>query len=306
MKQGALLGGSASDRHLLEDALKHLHESEYAGTSATLASLAGALSIPLEQAGLLLEELLQTKLANPSGTSVQLTDAGRDEARRIVRAHRVYETYLARETGIRADEFHRHADAAEHRLTPEAVDALADRLGRPRYDPHGDPIPTRDGNLPPRRGVSPLEMPDGSHALVLHLEDEPASVFRAAASAGILAGSRLHILGRRNGCLRVSVENRECELPQAVASALEVEPCDPPPPMRPLSSLTKGESASIIYLSPTLGGGERRRILDLGLVPGTIIRREFDSMLGTPTAYQVRGTTIALRREQADRIFVEL
>lgn len=305
MKQRSSRGGAPPDRHLLEDALKHLHASEYAGTSATLASLAGALSVPLDQAGLLLEELLRAELAGPSGASVRLTDAGRDEARRIVRAHRVYETYLARETGIRADEFHRHADEAEHQLTREAVDALADRLGRPRYDPHGDPIPTREGKLPPRRGISLLEMPDGAHALVLHLEDEPASVFRAAADAGILSGSRLHILGRRPGYLRVSVENNELELPQAVASALEVEPCVPPPPMRTLSSLAQGESANIIYLSPVLAGSERRRILDLGLVPGTIIRREFDSMMGTPTAYRIRGATIALRREQADRIFVE-
>lgn len=293
-------------RRMVEDALKHLHASEYAGTSATLASLAGALSLPLEQANQLLEDLIREELAIPTGTTLQLTDLGREEARHIIRAHRIYETYLARETGIRTEELHRHADEAEHHLTREDVDALADRLGRPRYDPHGDPIPTRQGALPPRRGVSLLEMPDDSHALVLHLEDEPASVFRAAAEARILAGTHLHILGRSPGYLHVSVENRDNDLPQAVANAIEVTPCAPPRPMRPLSSLIKGESAPIAHLSPTLGGSERRRILDLGIVPGTIIQREFDSMLGSPTAYQVRGATIALRREQAERIFVEV
>ena len=91
----------------------------------------------------------------------------------------------------------------------------------------------------------------------------------------------------------------------SVAGAIQVQPCAPPPPVRPLSSLRAGDSARIAHLSPLLGGGERRRILDLGLVPGTLILRDFDSMLGSPTAYRVRGATVALRKEQADRIFVE-
>ena len=75
--------------------------------------------------------------------------------------------------------------------------------------------------------------------------------------------------------------------------------------MRALSSLRTGEAANMVNLSPSIVGGERRRLLDLGLVPGTRIERDFDSMLGSPTAYRVRGATIALRKEQADRIFVE-
>jgi len=61
----------------------------------------------------------------------------------------------------------------------------------------------------------------------------------------------------------------------------------------------------VLNLSPSIIGGERRRMLDLGLVPDTRVERDFDSMLGSPTAYRIRGATIALRREQADRIFVE-
>jgi Fe2+ transport system protein FeoA len=61
----------------------------------------------------------------------------------------------------------------------------------------------------------------------------------------------------------------------------------------------------VVNLSPAIVGGERRRMLDLGLVPGTRIERDFASMLGSPVAYRVRGATIALRKEQSDRIFVE-
>ncbi len=293
-------------RRNMEHALKHLHESEYANTPATTASLAGATGVPLEHAGRLAEELSRAGLAHASATGLKLTDAGREQALRIVRAHRLYETYLAHHTGVASDQWHRQADHAEHFLSPEAADALADQLGRPRYDPHGDPIPTREGTLPPRRGMALLAMDDGTHAEVTHVEDEPEGVFRRAAAMGLAAGVHLQITGRHPGTLRLLLEGRECEIPWAVADAILATPCAPPPPMRPLSTLHNGEAANVIKLSPSIVGGERRRLLDLGLVPGTRIERDFDSMLGSPTAYRVRGATIALRKEQADRIFVEV
>jgi DtxR family Mn-dependent transcriptional regulator len=298
--------GAPSGRRRLEDALKHLHESEYAQTPATAASLAGAVGIPLNDASELAGELAAAGLTGIAGGTLVLTDSGREQARQIVRAHRIYETYLARETGIASEEWHRRADDAEHHLSSEAVDALADRLGRPRYDPHGDPIPTREGTLPPRRGTPLLEAREGSNVQVIHLEDEPEGVYRRAAALGVVAGSRLHLLTRGAGFLRVRLENRESDLPLAVAGAIQVEACEPSPPMRPLSSLRQGEAAKVVNLSPSIIGGERRRMLDLGLVPGTRVERDFDSMLGSPTAYRIRGATIALRREQADRVFVEI
>lgn len=305
MPQPASRAETSRGRNRVEDALKHLHESEYAQTPATTASLAGALGLGLDRAADLAGELERSGLAESSGTTFRLTGQGREEARRVVRAHRIYETYLALETGVGAEEWHRRADEAEHRLTKEEIDALADRLGRPRFDPHGDPIPTRMGSLPPRRGASLLETPEGAGAFVVHLEDEPEGVYRRAAAAGIHAGSRLRVVGREAGLLRVAVEDRICELPLSVAAAVLVEPCEAPPPVKALSSLEAGESARIASLSPSIVGGERRRLLALGLVPGTIVERDFDSMLGSPTAYRVRGATVALRTSQAERIFVE-
>ena len=290
----------------VQDALKHLHESEYSGTPATMASLAGATGVSLEHAGAIVGKLAGAGLAISTATGPQLTATGRDQALRIVRAHRIYETWLAHQTGVASDQWHRRADQAEHHLSAEDVDALADKLGRPRYDPHGDPIPTREGALPPRRGTPLLGATEGADVVIVHLEDEPEGVFRRAASFGLLAGSRLHLVSRGPEFLRVKIEDRTCDLPLVVAGAIQVEPCAPSPAMRPLSSLHTGEAARVVNLSPSIVGGERRRLLDLGIVPGTRVERDFDSMLGSPTAYRVRGATIALRREQADRIFVEV
>ena len=292
-------------RARVEDALKHLHEAEYARAPASLASLAGGLRLSLDEAADLVAELTAAGLAVTTAAGVDLTEPGREQARQIIRAHRLYETYLAHETGVATDEWHRRADRVEHHLSAEDVDALADRLGRPRYDPHGDPIPTRSGSLPPRRGMPLLDAPEGADLLVLHLEDEPEGVYRRASAAGIFAGTRLRLLARGKDALRLAVEDRECELPHAVAGAIQVEPCAPSPRMRKLTSLKRGEAARIVNLSPSIVGGERRRMLDLGLVPGTRVERDFASMLGSPVAYRVRGAMIALRKEQSDRIFVE-
>jgi DtxR family Mn-dependent transcriptional regulator len=289
----------------VQHALKHLHESEYLGTPVTTASLAGATGLTLERAGELVGELSGAGLAISSAAGLELTDSGREQAWRFVRAHRIYETYLAQQTGVASDQWHRRADDAEHRLSAEEIEALADKLGRPRYDPHGDPIPTREGSLPPLRGIPLLDGADGSDLMVTHLEDEPEGVYRRAAALGIAAGVHLHLISRGPGFLRLRVEGRECDIPFVVAGAIQAEPCAAPPPMRALSALREGEASNIVNISPSILGGERRRLLDLGLVSGTRVERDFDSMLGSPTAYRVRGAVIALRKEQADRIFVE-
>ena len=81
----------------------------------------------------------------PDGLS--LTDAGLEYALHMVRAHRLWERYLADQTGYQALAWHELADQMEHRLTPAAANALAATLGNPTYDPHGDPIPSAEGEV---------------------------------------------------------------------------------------------------------------------------------------------------------------
>ena len=94
----------SGESSLSGDALKHLHEAEYSQTSATTASLAGALRLNLERAGEILADLARAGLAESNGNAIQLTPAGRKEARHLLRAHRLYETYLANETGVATED----------------------------------------------------------------------------------------------------------------------------------------------------------------------------------------------------------
>ncbi len=72
-----------------------------------------------------------------------------------------------------------------------------------------------------------------------------------------------------------------------------------------LSSLKQGESGKILSILPECEGAERRRFMDLGIVPGTIVTAQFNSPGGDPTAYSIRHSLIALRKEQADYILIE-
>ncbi len=91
-------------------------------------------------------------IASSNGDFV-LTPAGQESALHIIRAHRLWERYLADETGFSEAEWHAQAEFLEHELEPSDVNALSAQLGNPLHDPHGDPIPTAGGDLVTHGGM---------------------------------------------------------------------------------------------------------------------------------------------------------
>lgn len=293
----------------LEDALKHLLDCDESGRGATVDSLAGALTQSRGEAAEVLGQLRARGLATASGDAHHLTEDGRLYALQVVRTHRLYETWLARETSTPAADWHREAHKAEHHLEADEVDAMADSLNNPRFDPHGDPIPTREGEMPRRVLTSLASWPDGRVARIEHIEDEPESLFLQAEALGFAPGTRLddprHL---EDGSIECRVEGRDFTIPAAVATLIHVArpaPDEQPPAcLARLSDLPIGGEALVYALAPSCTGAERRRLLDLGVVPGTRIRCEFSSPFGTPRSYDIRGALIALRDHQAERILI--
>lgn len=292
----------------MEDALKHLLDCDESGRGSTVESLAGSLDRSRRQAAEILGHLRARGLATATGDTHHLTEDGRMYALQVVRTHRLYETWLARETGTPPADWHREAHKAEHHLDAAMVDDLADRLNNPRFDPHGDPIPTREGHLPKRRLVSLASWPDGQAALIEHLEDEPENLFRRAEELGLAPGTRIdeprHL---DDGSIEALVEGRRIVIPAPVTPLIHVtvpHRGDEPPGLSRLSDLPVGGEAMVYGLAPSCTGPERRRLLDLGVVPGTRIRCEFPSPFGSPRSYDIRGALIALRDHQAERILI--
>ncbi len=302
-------GLRATGRVLVEDALKHLWDCEYQGYPGTLNSLAGALGMSRDRTTELLSRLEDLELVAGAKVGYRLTGEGRSEALRVIRVHRLWERFLAEETGVEAKEWHAQAEIREHLLSPDEADALAARLGHPRFDPHGDPIPTGDGDLPPQQGLPLSELAIGQEAEIVHLEDEPETIFAQLVADGLYPGLRVRVLesGRQRIVLEAAAEEKVLApilaanvtvvvLPETDTVVVETH--------ESLAVLEPGDHALIHSLSPACRGVERRRLLDLGLVPGTEVSVEMRSPSGDPMAYRIRGALIALRRDQAGRILI--
>jgi DtxR family Mn-dependent transcriptional regulator len=298
-----------NERVRLEDALKHVYMCQRRGSSCTLESMAGRLQISTSQAARILSHMAHVGLVRTEDGVPTLTEEGHESAVRIVRTHRLWERYLADRTGVPAGEWHDHAEHMEHALSAAEVDALESSLGHPRWDPHGDPIPTSAGEVPPSRGSTLLGAEAGTTVEVLHLEDEPREIYDRLLEDGLAPGDRLDVVARSDRSVRIRGDGRERELDAVVAGNITVRPL--PEGERAhgrrttLWDVAPGERAWVTGIAAACQGAQRRRLLDLGVVRGTEIVPELVSASGDPVAYRIRGALIALRREQASWIQVE-
>ncbi|MFN2187233.1 MAG: iron dependent repressor, metal binding and dimerization domain protein [Candidatus Promineifilaceae bacterium] len=300
---------SLNQRVMEEDALKHLHRCERYGRPATVDSLAGALHITADSAADLLVDLEENELIRTERETFRLTAEGREYALHIIRSHRLWERYLADETGYENESWHDRAELAEHSLTPEETDELAANLGYPTHDPHGDPIPTSDGEMVPHGGQPLNTLAVDEPGRIVHLEDEPEASYAQLIAEGLSLGMVVRIIESSPSRLRFWADGEEHLLAPVVAANISVIPLPAVEmemePGEKLSSLEPGQSGEVLSISKRSHGSERRRFLDLGILPGTLISAEMNSPSGDPTAYRVREALLALRKEQADMIRIK-
>lgn len=298
-----------NERIMIEDALKHLYDFEYKKMNATLQSIAGVLSISGEKAAKLVARLEELQLVKSAAKGLELTDEGRSYALRMVRLHRLWERYLADTTGVPEKEWHAEAELQEHRMTLNEANMLAAQMGDPRFDPHGDPIPTDEGEIPPHRGIPLGTLPKGEVAEIVHIEDEPEAIFAQLVAQGLHPGMRVQMLDVSAERVHVAAEGEDVLLAPVFAANVTVYPLKEAPVVelsnQTLFTLQPGENGTVVGISRACRGLQRRRLMDLGVVPGTVIQAEMRSAGGDPTAYKIRGATIALRKSQSDLIYIE-
>ncbi len=296
---------------MLEDALKHILDFQQRRIPVTVESLAGVLKVRRNRAVDLMHVLESDGLIRFSQAAITLTPRGTETAFHVVRAHRLWETHLAQETGYEETEWHLHAERQEHHLSAEDLDDLAARLGNPVYDPHGDPIPgATSGDHTAQRGEPLALAQPGQSYRIVHIEDEPTVVYAQLVADGLHPGLTLTVLDRDDRRIRFLADGAEHRLAPMLAANLTVESLATEPvvadlPVLSLDQLRPNEEARVVALSRACHGQERRRLMDLGILPGAAIEVEMHSPLGDPTAYRVRDTLIALRREQARMIQIE-
>ena len=138
---------------------------------------------------------------------VRLTEMGELKAMEVIRHHRLLELYLARELGYTWDQVHAEADRLEHVISEEFEDRLDALLGYPTVDPHGDPIPRKDGTISSREGRSLQQLQEGQSALILRVHDQDAEKLRYLGQLGLYPETSIQLLERApfGGPLRIRV-----------------------------------------------------------------------------------------------------
>jgi DtxR family Mn-dependent transcriptional regulator len=124
----------------------------------------------------------------PYGT-IGLTASGRTEALRMVRRHRLVETWLVKQFDYGWDEVHDEAEILEHTLSDRLLDAIDRQLGRPTLDPHGDPIPAADLTMPEFSGILAAKLEPGATGRVVRINDHDPNLLRALDAQGVGLGS---------------------------------------------------------------------------------------------------------------------
>ena len=300
---------AAQKREQVEDALKHLLDRERNGRHASPESLGGALDLHRNRVMNLIEDMEVQGLLETRGVELHLTAEGERWALHVVRAHRLWERYLADEARMPLEKVHQEAQRREHSLTEAQLNDLDAALGHPTHDPHGDPIPSREGKMNQAEGTPLTAWQVHSPARIVHLEDEPALAYEQILAAGLRLGQEIRIIEKNQNRYVLSDGENEFRLAPAVALNVHVAALPQSEILKreaiPLAELTDAQTGEIVTLDDAVKGFTRRRFLDLGLTPGTRIYPELGTFFGDPRAYRVRGTLIALRKDQAAQIWVK-
>jgi DtxR family transcriptional regulator, Mn-dependent transcriptional regulator len=155
---------------------------------------------------------------------VQLTRAGERVALEVLRHHRLLELYLAEALGMSWDRVHEEAEVLEHAISPELSELIATKLGNPTHDPHGDPIPTAEGEIDEQPTRSLADLAPGDRGRFTRVSDSNPDMLRYLSERGIAPGDEVELTGREpfGGPLTVRAKGREHALGEQLARAMRM------------------------------------------------------------------------------------
>jgi DtxR family Mn-dependent transcriptional regulator len=156
---------------------------------------------------------------------VRLTEPGRRVALEVLRHHRLLELFLAEELGMPWDRVHAEAEILEHVLSEDLEQLIAARLGDPRFDPHGDPIPTKRFEIDERRTHCLAELAPGACGRFVRVSDADPEMLRYLSAQGIEIGDEFEVVDRQpfGGPMFVRFGEREHALGGELARAMRIE-----------------------------------------------------------------------------------
>lgn len=290
-----------ADRIYLEDSIKRLYEFGGAKRPISVDDLINNLGISSNQSKILFDKMIKKHwIRQKIEDSLQLTDSGEQKALQIIRAHRILESHLANK-GIDIENIHDQADRYEHFTTAEKINEMESDLGHPKRDPHGAVIPRANGEIPEEKGIPLTQWPSNRAARIAHVEDEPKALFTQLVAMGLVAGAKLNIIRKETNRMLIHSQHLQHILAPETAESIFV--VEAPPEAIPLGELLAGEQGEVIEIDES--GKSIRRLLDIGLVPGSKVETIRVAPLGDPIKFRIKGALISLRRHEANKIWVK-
>jgi DtxR family transcriptional regulator, Mn-dependent transcriptional regulator len=217
----------------VENYCKAVYQLDAAGESGwvTTGRLAEALRVSPGTVTSMLKTLAESGLVEYRPyEGVRLTRSGQSLALRMLRRHRLLELFLVRTLDLSWDEVHEEAEHMEHAVSDALVDRIDEFLGKPDYDPHGDPIPRPDGTL---RGavddaVPLTACPEGSQVRIVRVLRQSARFLRGLSDSGIGIGvdARIEHNNASTGVVTLRIDGRDVSVGHTVADELLVQPAD--------------------------------------------------------------------------------
>ncbi len=209
----------------MEDYLKALYE--LGEEDVKPRELAAAVGVSAASVTGMLQKLAELQLVRyQKYRGASLTPAGRDLALETLRHHRLLETYLARALGYAWHEVHDEAERLEHVISEDFEERVDVLLGRPTHDPHGDPIPRRDGSVPESRGAPLTDATLGARLVITRIVDQGREVLTYLADEGLVPGAVVRVTARApfDGPVTVVREGagKERRLPLALAFTMAI------------------------------------------------------------------------------------
>lgn len=184
-------------RDVVEDYLKAIYKLQTASGKVSTSTLAERMGVTAPSATSMISRLAELGLLrHDKYRGVELTETGARAALEVIRHHRLWELFLAEALQVPLDRVHQEAERLEHTLSDELEDRIDAVLGRPTVDPHGDPIPTKEGVVASQTAVPLSELPIGEVATVKRVPDSDPALLRYLTDLGLVPGHRVRLARR--------------------------------------------------------------------------------------------------------------
>ena len=204
----------------VEDYLKNIYELQTTTGKVSTTGLADRLGVaPASVTGMVKKLAAMKLLKHEPYRGVELTKAGEKIALEVIRHHRLVESYLAETLGVPWDKVHAEADKWEHILSEEMEDRISAKLGHPTTDPHGAPIPARDGSLPETEFRRLSELGPGERAVVAEVSDHDSELLRYLGELGLFPHAEVRVISTApfQGPVTIEIGGKEHAVGREVA-----------------------------------------------------------------------------------------